>query len=137
MSEIMNILMFIDCGNTVTNLCMKCSLKICRIIGEIILMPISLPCSIYRRIKYNIWLQQWRSELDDDDKNVMRYIFKKLTYRNLNNYKTNVPECILQKNRYFWNFTPDKTQFFEHMDEFLKKVKRSLLNKVNANNTSV
>lgn len=112
---------------------------------ELVLSPVSIPCSLYRRRKYNRWLNEWSETISEDElKTVEEYCAGPLNYaalnkkvkftkalvtaiKNRNNNEIHdafatVPMCIIGNTRYPWNFTLSKKDFFKEMDFFIKKI---------------
>jgi hypothetical protein len=111
--------------------------------GEIIMFPISLPLSKWRKYKYNKWIKEWYNGLSKSDQKILDTIFKgKTTYKSMNKviYNGNfynikkedydikvmtkiVPKYVYRRNRYFWNMMPVKEIFIHRLDFMMKLFK--------------
>lgn len=123
-------------------------------IFELVISPVSIPCSIYRQNKYNKWLDEWVSTKSNDEKNTVeiycdgsvnykafnkKFKVMKIVSSSLGSNKADlqeaqndiklIPSCLIENSRYPWNFTPSKQEFFKQMDFFMKKI----IHKVNLN----
>jgi hypothetical protein len=122
------------CGITSITLIMKG-------IFELLLLPVSIPCSIYRKNKYNKLINEWFYLLLPNDQKICEIFFDGVVnYDSINSkisiikiinassesdkYIINIiPNCIYRNNRYFWNTIPNKQDFIKIMDNMLEKIK--------------
>jgi len=113
---------------------------------EIAISPISIPCSIWRRRKYNRWLKKWSSNLSEEDKALVQdYCDGEISYTSFNRKFKQIKLEVLSENgvrgripaelklipidllnaaRMPWNCTPSKTNFIGSMETFLRKLRK-------------
>lgn len=105
---------------------------------ELIMLPISIPFSVYRKRKYDKWIAEWYSLQTVEVKKLCDDYFEgQITYKSMNRKITFlarmlvsccfddaeaeknfhiIPKYILRRNRYAWNLAPEKSEFFKRMD---------------------
>ncbi len=111
---------------------------------KIILFPITIPCFIYRRYRYNKWLAEWAEGLNINVRNtVEEYCSGSITYESFRSkisilkiartlqrhdasYFTKdietIPMCFHSAADYPLNFMPSKLELFQMLDHFVEKI---------------
>lgn len=115
---------------------------------ETVLLPISAPCSIYRKRKYDKLIKEWyamqsghvQRTCDEYFDGAISYAsmnakiqlgFKEIVV-NINSNKVNqdnkrnleiIPKCILGKKRYWWNTVPNKDEFCKLMNQMANSLR--------------